>query len=95
MKPHPSFFNKHERDLFGESVGLNVRDLAGAHEVFVNGRKVGGGGSFPPVFVDGLKGNHRHKVPSGTLIKDAWNEIAVKVYHPQARAAFSARRLSS
>ncbi len=88
LKPHASFFNKHERDLYGESVVLNVRDLAGAHEVFVNGRKVGDGGAFPPTYEDGLKGNHRHKVPSGTLIKDAWNEIAVKVYHPGIKGGF-------
>jgi putative membrane-bound dehydrogenase-like protein len=88
VKPHASFFNKHERDLFGESVVLNVRDLAGAHEVFVNGRKVGGGGRFPPVYVDGLKGNHQYKVPSGTLVKDAWNEIAFKVYNPVGKGGF-------
>ncbi|MEZ6074372.1 MAG: hypothetical protein R3C56_01475 [Pirellulaceae bacterium] len=30
LKPHATFFSKHERDLFGESVILNVRGLTGA-----------------------------------------------------------------
>ena len=61
LKPHPTFFSKHERDLFGESVILNVRSLVGAHEVFVNGKSIGTGGQFPPDFKDGREGNHRHK----------------------------------
>ena len=38
-----SFFTKHERNLFEESVGLHFRDLVGTHEAFVNGVKVGAG----------------------------------------------------
>jgi len=30
VKVHDSFFAKHERNLFEESVGVNIRDLAGA-----------------------------------------------------------------
>src|SRR5688572_20607683 len=50
LKPHDSFFTKHERDLFAESVTLTIRDLADAHELFVNGIRIGGGGKFPPNF---------------------------------------------
>jgi len=77
-----SFFTKHERNLFEESVGVNIRDLAGAHEVWVNGRKVGTGGSFPPDYRSGGETIHRHKVPVGTLRKGEWNEIALRVYTP-------------
>jgi hypothetical protein len=80
LKPHDSFFTPHERNLFAESVTLNIRDLADAHEVFVNGTRVGGGGSFPPKFESGRAGNHRHKVPPGLLRKGEWNEIAIRVY---------------
>lgn len=88
FKAHDSFFSKHERDLFGESVILNVRGLAGAHAVFVNGTKVGSGGYFPPDFQDGRNGNHRHKIPSGTLVKGQWNELVVKVYNPSGKSGF-------
>jgi putative membrane-bound dehydrogenase-like protein len=64
-----SFFARHERNLFEESVGIHVRDLAGTHEVWVNGRKLGSGD----------RGLHRHKVPVGTLRKGEWNEIALLV----------------
>lgn len=88
LKPHPTFFSKHERDLFGESVILNIRDLAGAHEVYLNGEKLGGGGSFPPEYVDGRAGNHRYKIPSGSLVADQWNELTVRVYNPEGTGGF-------
>ena len=88
FKPHASFFSKHERDLFGESVILNIRGLAGAHAVFVNGKRIGMGGQFPPDFRDGRDGNHRHKIPSGTLVRDQWNELVVKVYNPSGKGGF-------
>jgi putative membrane-bound dehydrogenase-like protein len=75
VKVDDSFFSKHERNLFEESVGVNVRGLEGTHEAWVNGRKIGAGG-------DGL---HRHKVPVGTLRKGEWNEIA---FHVSASGGF-------
>lgn len=88
LKPHDSFFTKHERDLFAESVTLGIRDLADAHEVFVNGVKIGGGGLLPPNFTSGRAGNHRHKVPPGTLHKGEWNLIAVRVFNPSGPGGF-------
>jgi putative membrane-bound dehydrogenase-like protein len=72
VKGEEGFFTKHERNLFEESIGINIRDLAGTHEIWVNGRKIGAGD----------KGLHRHKVPVGTLRKGEWNEIAVRVVTP-------------
>lgn len=83
VKVHDSFFTKHERNLFEESVGVNIRDLAGAHEVWVNGKKIGTGGAFPPGYRSGRAAIHRHKVPVGTLQKGAWNEIAIRVHVPR------------
>src|SRR5688572_28019259 len=76
VKVPDSFFTPYERNLFEESVGVNIRDLAGAHETFVNGKKVGAGGTFPPDYQSGRETIHRHKVPAGTLRKGEWNEIA-------------------
>src|SRR5690606_4311075 len=69
VKPHDSFFSKHERNLFEESVGFNFSDLPGTHEIWVNGVKIGEG-SEPGII--------RYKVPVGTLVKGQWNEVAVK-----------------
>jgi putative membrane-bound dehydrogenase-like protein len=82
VKVHDGFFTKHERNLFEESVGVNLRDLAGAHEVWVNGVRIGTGGAFPPAYQNGRDTLHRHKVPVGTLRKGEWNEIAIRTYQP-------------
>ena len=74
-----SFFTKHDRNLFEESVGLHFRDLVGTHEAFVNGVKVGAG-SGREVF--------RHKVPVGTLRKGEWNEILFHVREPEGKGGF-------
>jgi putative membrane-bound dehydrogenase-like protein len=88
VKVPDSYFSKHERNLFEESVGVNIRDLAGAHEVWVNNRKIGTGGAFPPRYASGREALHRHKVPVGTLRKGAWNEIAIRVYNPAGPGGF-------
>src|SRR5258706_452948 len=43
VKVDDSFFTKHERNLFEESVGVNLRDLAGTHDIWVNGCRPGRG----------------------------------------------------
>lgn len=88
LRPSDSFFGKHERNLFEESVTINIRDLADAHELYVNGRKIGAGGQFPPNFVRGFGAIHRHKVPVGTLRKGEWNEIAIRVFNQNGPGGF-------
>jgi len=88
VRPHPTFFSKHERDLFGESAILNVRGLTGAHEVWINGKSIGRGGSFPPEYVDGRDGNHRYKITPGILVADQWNEVTVRVHQPGETGGF-------
>ena len=82
VKPDDSFFTPHERNLFEESVGLTISDLAGAHRAWVNGVEIGTGGNFPPSYSSSGEKMHRHKVPVGTLRKGEWNEIAIHVYLP-------------
>ncbi|MBI4663856.1 MAG: HEAT repeat domain-containing protein [Verrucomicrobia bacterium] len=88
LKPSDSFFTKHERNLFEESVTVNIRDLADAHELYVNGKKIGAGGQFPPNFRSGKDQIHRHKVPVGTLRRGEWNEIALRVYNSSGPGGF-------
>lgn len=88
VKVHDSFFTKHDRNLYEESVSVNIRDLADAHEVYVNGVRIGAGGQFPPDFRSGRGDVHRHKVPVGTLRKGEWNEIAVRIYNRSGPGGF-------
>ena len=87
LKPDDSFFTKHDRNLFEESVGITIADLSGAHEVFVNGKSIGVGGGFPPDYRDGGGRTVRHKVPVGTLKRGSWNELLIRVYLPPSEAA--------
>src|SRR5687768_6486850 len=48
VKPAPAFFNVHERNLYEESVTLKLSEVADAHEAYINGVRIGGGGKFPP-----------------------------------------------
>jgi putative membrane-bound dehydrogenase-like protein len=76
LKPAPSFFQRHERDLFGESILLGLRGVAGAHEAWVNGERVGASPHDP------ARALHRHKIPPGLLRREAWNEIALRLTAP-------------
>ena len=87
--PHAEFFTPHERNLFEESVSLSLPDVADAHEAFVNGVRVGGGGKFPPDYQSGRDGVRRYKIPPGTLKKGEWNEIAVRVYNASGPGGFT------
>ena len=88
VKVDDSFFTKHERNLFEESVGVHFRDLEGAHELFVNGVKVGAGGAFAPHYQGARKEVFRHKVPVGTLKKSEWNEVVFHVQQPEGKGGF-------
>jgi putative heme-binding domain-containing protein len=88
VKVDDSFFTKHERNLFEESVGVHFRDLEGAHELFVNGVKVGAGGAFAPNYQSARKEVFRHKVPVGTLKKSEWNEVVFHVQQPEGKGGF-------
>ena len=88
VKVPDQFFAKHERNLWEESAGVYVRNLADAHEVYVNGKKIGAGGQFPPNFQKGSGAVHRHKIPVGTLRKGQWNELAIRVYNQSGPGGF-------
>ena len=68
------FLPKHERNLYEESVGLVIDDLAGGATAFVNGKEIG----RQTTRTEGGEAQ-RHKVPVGTLQKGQWNEIAIRV----------------
>ena len=77
------------RSLWRESVTFSVSGVADAHEVFINGRRIGGGGGFPPEFQrDTEEGMARYKVPPGLLPKDQWNEVVIRIHNAGERGGF-------
>ncbi len=88
VKVHENFFTPHDRNLFEESVGVHISGFVGAHELWVNGQRIGVAGAFPPNYEPAESGLIRHKVPVGTLRPDQWNEIAFRVYQSGPQDGF-------
>lgn len=82
VKVPDSYFTRHDRNLFEESVGVYVRNLPGAHEVWINARRIGEAAAPKPDNATALVTLHRHKVPAGTLRRGEWNEVAIRIDQP-------------
>ncbi len=81
----PDAWTKTEgRDLWVESVTIGIEKIGVSHEVFVNGRKIGGGRD-----IGGRA--HRYKVPPGQLQKAKWNTIAVRIHNTNGVGGFLGR----
>jgi len=76
------------RDLWVESVTLTIDSSHAAHEAFLNGKRLGGAGSFPPDAKPSDGKPKRYKVPPGGLAKGKWNEFAIKVFNPAGLGQF-------
>lgn len=60
-----------------------------AREVYLNGQKVGGAGSFPPQFRSGLGSVDRHRVEPQGVLWGEWNAVAIRVYAVDGRSGFN------
>ena len=76
------------RDLWVESVTLTVDASHTAHEAFLNGKRLGGSGNFPPDAKPSDALAKRYKVPGGSLAKGKWNELSIKVFNPDGEGRF-------
>ena len=72
------------RDLWVESVTLTIDSSHTAHEAYLNGKRLGGAGTFPPDATAGDGLAKRYKVPPGSLAKGKWNELSIKVFNRTA-----------
>ena len=84
----PNWTDLDGRPLWYESVTLTVSKLADAHELYINGRKIGGAGSLPPNFADGQNEVRRYKIPPGSLEAGKYNTIALRVYNKSGQGGF-------
>lgn len=76
------------RPLWRDSVTLSIEKLADAHEVYINGTRIGQIGSFPPEYASGFEKYQRYKVPPGTLKIGKYNTIAIRVYNQKGPGGF-------
>ena len=67
-------------DLAGVDLGLDLGRIGDVDEVFLNGRRIGGTGSFPPLF-DNATFAHRYYLISQDVVRlGQLNELAIHVY---------------
>ena len=72
------FFSQKEWE--GKSLYLQLGRIDDVDRVFVNGKPVGGRGSFPPSYRSAYGDNRRYSLTPSLLNFDAQNTIAVRVY---------------
>jgi len=70
---------------------LQVEAVDNVHEAYVNGRKVGGSGAFPPAYASGLDPAGQYDLGKTSLLPGAWNLIAIRVYDQDGRGGFKGR----
>ena len=69
-------------------VELLVSEVGDVHEVFLNGKRIGGAGGFPPNYTDGSAENPRHKVSASAMLPGKDNLLAIKVYDKDGHGGF-------
>lgn len=64
-----------------ETLGIDLGNLGDADEVFLNGQRIGGSGSFPPTYESATLKRRIYPLPQSKLRYGEYNEIAVHVYN--------------
>ncbi|MGQ9494675.1 MAG: diguanylate cyclase domain-containing protein [Thermoanaerobaculaceae bacterium] len=64
-----------------ETLGIDLGHLGDADEVFLNGQRIGGSGSFPPMYQSATLQRRIYPLPQSKLRYGEYNEIAVHVYN--------------
>ena len=72
----------------GKDLTLNVVAVDNCHESFVNGQKVGGAGSMPPNYRNGLDTEKPCTVPAKLVRAGEWNVLAIRVYDAGGAGGF-------
>jgi type 1 glutamine amidotransferase len=72
----------------GNELTLSVPAVDNAHEAFFNGTKLGGAGSMPPEYANGLGSEQPYTVPADKVRFGGANLVAVRVYDNGGRGGF-------
>ncbi|MGE5236587.1 MAG: diguanylate cyclase domain-containing protein [Acidobacteriota bacterium] len=67
--------------MAGEDLGLDLGMVGDVDEVFLNGRRVGGTGSFPPTFDKATLAHRFYQLPRDAIRYGEYNELAIHVYN--------------
>jgi putative membrane-bound dehydrogenase-like protein len=70
---------------------LVVEKVDNAYEAYVDGTKIGGGGSFPPNFANGLEEKNRHPIPKALRRVGEWLVVSIRVYDQDGKGGFKGR----
>ncbi len=68
-------------ELAGQDLGLDLGRVADVDEVFLNGRRIGSTGSFPPHFDKATLARRFYLIPREVLRLGQLNELAIHVYN--------------
>ncbi len=68
-------------DLAGQDLGLDLGRVADVDEVFLNGRRIGSTGSFPPHFDKATLARRFYLIPREVLRLGQLNELSIHVYN--------------
>lgn len=68
-------------DLAGIDLGLDLGRVGDVDEVFLNGRRIGGSGSFPPHFDKATLARRYYLIPQDVVRLGQLNELAIHVYN--------------
>lgn len=71
-----------------DALRLRVEKIDDAHEVYVNGKKIGGAGAFPPQFASGADASNELAIPAETVTANQYNVIAIRVYDQGGKGGF-------
>jgi hypothetical protein len=72
----------------GKDLTLHVAAVDNCHESYFNGEKVGGAGSMPPKYVNGLDAEKPCTVPARLVRAGQWNLLAIRVYDAGGAGGF-------
>ncbi|HWY86388.1 MAG TPA: PVC-type heme-binding CxxCH protein [Gemmataceae bacterium] len=74
-------------DWQGSDLALSVEKVQNVHEVFWNGARVGGVGSFPPGYRDSTATANSYTIPE-KIIKGGPNFLAIRVFNSAGKGGF-------
>jgi len=72
----------------GKDLTLMVPALDNSHESYFNGQKVGGAGSMPPKYANGLDSEKPCTVPAKLVRPGRWNLLAIRAYDAGGAGGF-------
>lgn len=74
--------------LAGEELGVDLGTIGDVDEVFLNGRRVGATGSYPPNFQKATIARRFYRLPSEAIRFGEHNELAIHVYNDSRFGGF-------